>query len=251
MRKIFSLMLLLATMFVFTACGGDDEPDNIKLSKTTYSMYHEETQTIEGTNVTDIVWKSKNEFVAKVENGIITGQYVGKTTVESATNNLTFTVEVEPRYHTYEEPILDWGASMTSIKSKCGTPEKEDATSLFYKTSNTKAPYVLYMFENGKLKTCGVVCKITIASQLSDFLLERYVPVDVDVNNYKATLLHCYGSLNDPKTDYGVVMGYSSSMGGILIAYTSVSDSKSRNADVIDFSKIFESLENKLNNLKI
>lgn len=63
MKKQFSLMLLLATVLMFTACGGDDEPDNIKLSKTTYSMYHEDTQTIEGTNLADIVWESDNEFV--------------------------------------------------------------------------------------------------------------------------------------------------------------------------------------------
>ena len=28
MKKVFSLMLLLATMLTFTACGSDDEPEN-------------------------------------------------------------------------------------------------------------------------------------------------------------------------------------------------------------------------------
>lgn len=247
MKKLFSLMLLLATMVVFTACGGDDdEPDNTNLSKTTYSMYHEDTQTIEGTNLTDIVWEPENEFVAVVENGAITGQYVGKTIVKSSTKNLMFTVEVKPRYHTYEEPLLDWNATMTSIKSKYGTPESENATSLLYKTSNANVPYMLYVFKNGKLYTCGVVSKITIASQLVDFLLERYIPIQVDVNNYQATLIHCYGSLSDPQTDYGIAMQYNSSMGGILVAYTSIDNSKSRSADVIDYSEVFESLENVL-----
>ena len=30
MKKVISLMLLFATMLTFTACGGDDEPDNTK-----------------------------------------------------------------------------------------------------------------------------------------------------------------------------------------------------------------------------
>lgn len=46
MKKVISLMLLFATMLTFTACGGVDEPDNTKLSKTAYSMYREDTQTI-------------------------------------------------------------------------------------------------------------------------------------------------------------------------------------------------------------
>lgn len=85
-------MLLLATLFMFTACG-DDELDNIKLSKTTYTMNHKESQKIEGTNVADIVWNPDNEFVATVKDNTITGQYVGKTTVKSATKNLVFFVE--------------------------------------------------------------------------------------------------------------------------------------------------------------
>ena len=76
MKKVFSLMLLLATMLTFAACGGDDEPDNTKLSKTAHSMYHADTQTLEGTNMTDLVWESDNEFVATVKNSAITGQYV-------------------------------------------------------------------------------------------------------------------------------------------------------------------------------
>lgn len=105
---------------------------------------------------------------------------------------------------------------------------------------------MLYVFDNGKMSTCGVVCKISTAYQLGDFLVERYVPVKVDVDNYSATLLHCYGKIGDPQIDYGVAMQHNSSIGGILVAYTGVNNSKSRSVDAIDFSKAFESLENAL-----
>ena len=108
---------------------------------------------------------------------------------------------MKPRYNTYEEPYLEWGASKSAIKAKYGTPKSEDTNSLLYQTSNPNAPIMLYVFENGKMATCGVVCKISTAYQLGDFLVERYVPVKVDVDNYSATLLHCYGKISDTKID--------------------------------------------------
>lgn len=236
-------MLLFATLLSFTSCGGDDEPDNTKLSQTSYTMYHEDTQEIKGSNLSDIVWSSENEFVATVKNNVITGQYVGKTTIKSTIENMSFSVEVKPKYHTYEEPYLDWGASKSAIKAKCGTPKSEDTNSLLYQTSNSSAPIMLYVFENGKMSTCGVVCKISTAYELGDFLVERYVPVEVDVDTYSATLLHCYGKMSDPQVDYGVAMQYDSSIGGILIAYTHVNNSKSRGADNIDYEAAFQSLK--------
>ncbi len=242
MKKIFSLMLLLATLLTFTACSGD-EPDNTKLSQTSYIMYHGDKQSVNGSNCSDIVWNSENEFVATVKNNVITGQYVGKTTVNSTTKNLTFSVEVRPKYNTYEEPYLDWGASKSAIKAKYGTPKSEDTNSLLYQTSNSNAPIMLYVFENGEMSTCGVVCKVSTAYELGDFLVERYVPVKVDVDNYSATLLHCYGKISDPQVDYGVAMQYNSSIGGILVAYTHVNSSKSRSGDNIDYEAAFKSLE--------
>lgn len=244
MKKAFSLMLLLATLFTFTSCGGDDEPDNTKLSQTSYTLYHEDTQEIKGSNLTGIEWNSENEFVATVKNGVITAQYVGETTVKSVNDNLEFSVEVKPKYNTYEEPYLDWGASKATIKAKYGTPAGEDTNSLLYQTSNSNAPIMLYLFENGKMSTCGVVCKVSTAYELGDFLVERYVPVKVDVDDYSATLLHCYGKRSDPQVDYGVAMQYSSSIGGILVAYSHVDNTKSGGAENIDFETAFRSLEN-------
>lgn len=248
MKKAFSLMLQLTTLLTFTACGGsDDEPDNTKLSQTSYTMYHEDTQDIKGTNLSDVVWDSENEFVATVKNNVITGQCVGKTAVKSATKNLAFSVEVKPKYNTYQEPYLNWGASKSAIKAKCGTPKSEETNSLLYETTNSNAPMVLYMFENGKMSSCGVVCKISTAYELGEFLVERYVPVEVDVDNYSAVLLHCYGKISDPQVDYGVVMQYYSSIRGILVVYVQGDSSKSRSANNIDYETAFNSLKSAIN----
>lgn len=245
MKKVFSLMLLFATLLTFMSCG--DEPDNTKLSKTDYSMFHGDTQVIEGVNLTDIVWDSENEFVATVGKNAISGQYVGKTTVRSVAKKLAFTVEVKPVYNIYEEPCLRWGASRAYIKAKYGTPQSEDFNSVIYKTANPNAPIMIFMFENDMLSSSGVVCKVSAASQLADFLLERYVPVEVDINNYTATLLHCHGKISNPQIDYGVGMQFNTSIGGIVVAYVNPDNAKARSVGAIDFSQVFESIDTALN----
>ena len=249
MKKVFSLMLLFATFLVFLPACSDDEPDKSKLSQNIYTMYSEETQDIKGTNLSDVIWDSDNEFAATVKNNVITGRYVGNAIVRSTIGNLVFSVHVSPKYHTYAEPSLQWGASKSEIKAIYGTPDSEDGNVLFYKTTNSNAPIMIFMFKNGGMYTCGVLCKYSIASQLGNFLAERYVPVDVDYSNYTATLLHCYGKISDPQVDYGVAMQVSSSVGGILVAYTRVNGTKSSGNFDIDYDGAIQSLENAMRNL--
>lgn len=244
MKKIFSLMLLLATLFTFTACGGDDDPDAPRLTKTDYTLFPEENQRIQGDNLDGVYWDSENEFVATVKNNMLTGQYVGETVVKSADEDLVLYVEVEPYTTTYEEPYLNWGASKSTIKSKCGTPTTEDTDMLVYQTSNAKAPLVMYSFENGKLDGAAVFCDASAASELADFLTERYVLYDVDSDSGTATLLHCYGKLNDPQVDYVVGMIVESSLGGVLIMYMPVSTYSNRSVDSIDFEAFAKKFEN-------
>lgn len=247
MKKFYYLLLPLAAMFALNSCGDDDEPDNTKLTKTSYTLYHEGTEALEGSNLNSLAWDSENEFVATAKDGIVTGQYVGQTNVKAAGKNLSFTVEVKPLYHTYTEPSLDWGMSLSAIKAKHGAPYSESSKSLIYETGNTNAPLVLYSFEDNQLSSIGVVCKLSVGSQLVDFLTERYVVVDVNESKYTATLLHCYGKISDPKTDYGVVMGYSSSISGILVVYAPLTDSSSRAGYGAEFDKAFNAVESALN----
>lgn len=239
MKKLL-LLVAMATM-AFTGCSKDDDSNKSQLLNKSYSMYHEDTQPIEGTNISDLTWDSENEFVATVKGNTITGQFIGKTTVRSTTDGLSFTVEVNPRYHLYNEPLLDFGASKAEIKAKRGTPTSEDTTSLLYETGNVNAPYELYVFQNGGLYTCGVTCKLSVASTLADFLIERYLTINVDMNKYSATFMHCYGKINDPQVDYGVGMQYKS--GILLIGYTEIKD-KTRSSLDINLKEAFESLEN-------
>ena len=226
MKNLFSTILpVVAASVVLVGCSKDDGgADAGKLTKSSYVMYQDDTFYIEGENISNVEWDSENEFVATVEDGVITGQFVGETIVTSGAGNLSFSVEVRPQYHIYDDPYMKWGASKAAVMAKLGAPYSEGKDNLAYMTTNTNAPLVIYMFENDRLVSCGVACKT--AYRLSYFLMERYVPVDVDVDNYSATLLHCYGKKNDPQVDYGVMMTYNSTVGAILVVYSDAVGSK-------------------------
>lgn len=240
MKKSF-LWIAAFGCLALAGCSKDDG-DNARLSNKSYSLYHEDMQLIEGTGISDLTWDSENEFVATVEGNLVSGQFVGKTIVRSTTGTLSFNVEVKPRYHLYDDPCLDFGASKEEIKTKLGVPKSEDDTSLAYETGNPKAPLALYMFKNGRLRMCGVMCQISVANTIVDFLTERYLIVNVDMDKYLATFTHCHGKIADPQIDYIVAMQPNSSMNGILVGYMGT-DASSRSYD--DLEEVFKSLENK------
>lgn len=84
MKKVFSLMLLLATMLTFTACSSDDEPETLKVSfkenKITlqYFQYYTLNPIVESGNIdlSKAVWSSSNEKVATVsDDGVVFAQF--------------------------------------------------------------------------------------------------------------------------------------------------------------------------------
>lgn len=246
MKKIFYFMSLLATMAVFTACSSDDDEeekkDNPELLEKSYTLYHNGVSNIEGDdNVKDLEWDVENEFVATVNDGVITGQYVGKTTVKSTTDRMSFSVEVKPQYLTYEEPSLDWGASKKQIKEKYGIPAEEEDDGFVYQTSDSNAPLRIYTFdEDDKVEYIGVFVNSSAASTLGYFLTERYMVADVDNDIYTAYFMHGYGKLSDPHFDYGVGMKLDVSLGGFLVVYVKVDDKKSRGISGVDFDTAFQ-----------
>ena len=113
MKKLF-LLALVATMSM-TSCS--KEESEVSLSKMSYTLYHSQNEKIQGTNVNNLKWQSDNDFVAIISDGVIKGQFVGKTNVRESAHRLSFNVEVKPKYNLYDEPDMDWGTSIATIKS--------------------------------------------------------------------------------------------------------------------------------------
>lgn len=189
MKKILFLLAMLP-MLVFTACSDDDE-NSLSLDKSEISLYYEDE--IKLTASDNVTWSSEDEFVAKVSsNGVVEGGHIGKTFIVASNGSETVkcAVEVKPKYNTFVEPALDFGASKADIKAK----EKrelisETATGLGYKDSKDGVA-ILYMFEDGKMVTAGIGLQYKYSDDILDFLLERYAPAAMDKDEYIFTFVN-------------------------------------------------------------
>ena len=229
MKKVL-LLAFVAAMSVASCTN-----EKATLSKTYYTLYHSTTEEIQGTDIEGVEWASDNEFVATVSNGVIEGQYVGRTNVNSNKQRLSFTVDVKPKYNLYKEPDIDWGISKATIKSRYGEPTASSGDVLFYESGNSDVPLYGYMFKNDALYGSAVIVKVSSASTLASFLIERYLTIGVDMDKYTAYFMHCSGKIKDPRIDYAVGMSYSSSIGAIAVLYTNAennNNTKNKKSDI-------------------
>ncbi|MCR5659936.1 MAG: Ig-like domain-containing protein [Bacteroidales bacterium] len=150
----------------------------ITLSETSTTLHHGETYQISAQCENPITYSSANEYYAKVSSsGVITAQYVGRTTIalKSEEDAKTFTVTVAPKSNLYPEPNIRFGETKNSIISKFGTPDSSTDTSVGYIDYSTNAPGLLVMFdENDCVNDYAVIVKTAYSSELGTFLSERY-----------------------------------------------------------------------------
>ena len=158
MKKVFLLTIISAMLISFISCT--DNEDDFIITKSDYKLYHDESATISGEgNFDKLVWNSDNDFVATITGKTIYANTIGTTSIVSSAGNLKINVIVEPKHNLYEEPDINWGTSMSTIKSKYGTPYGSTSDALIYKTNNSSAPYIMYAFTNGKLSLSSVILK--------------------------------------------------------------------------------------------
>lgn len=224
-------MLLCTVAIGFVSCQSENQ--DLNLTKTNYTLYSDATTKIEGSDLSNTVWDSDNEFVAVAEGDVLTSKLVGSTTIKSGNSNIFVTVK--PRYTLYKEPEMLWGCTKKQIIAKCGTPTSTSGDTVIYETGNYAAPYELYLFENDRLTSCGVLVQLSYSSNLIDFIGERYVIIAVE--GATATFVHCYGKISDPKFDYGGQLAYQSSLGGLLVGYVANSSNSSSSEVSVDLEQ--------------
>ena len=99
-------------------------------------------------------------------------------------------VAVVPKYKNFDEPILDFGISMSKLKSlEKNKPIKENDEGLSYDGTGDETGRI-YLFKNGKLSTSAMVVRPIYSSILADFLLERYLVIDVDKSKQTSTFVN-------------------------------------------------------------
>ena len=185
------LFLLAMLPMLFTSCSKDDDSNG--------GYYGDKRPIVinigesKALNLAPNTY-SKNPFIVSVNDKGIYGEHVGKTDI--VTKGTPISVEVKGKYHTYPDPITNWGCNMSYIKNnyKSGVSWKEDDGTLVYENCG-KSELVMYIFEYGKLYGVGAVVKSSYASEIGNYINERYFVLPYDLGEYT------YGGSNAYSTD--------------------------------------------------
>lgn len=248
MKKLIAMMLVLTAMLAFTACGGDDKDEPQSLSQTEYEVFAGETMPVKGTNLKNVVWEPSDKFVAEMtDNATITAHRVGYTYINPLSIDGAVRVTVTPKVTMYSEPIIRlgqkyingklvtsdwlsqyiWGTHRSLIPhyiKESEAPwelESKTAELMIYSTGNKATPLIGYMFnDDGRMYGTCIYMNYLYASQLPDFLDERFMIYSVDTNNYTADFAHLRIFYDDEtRLNYAGRMAFSNSTGMILIVY--------------------------------
>ena len=118
-------------------------------------------------------WKSSRTFIATVTaNGLISGKHVGSCTISDNKNRCTVTVT--PTTTLFKDPVTKWGVSQSYVTNQEGNDYESEDNSITYITNDAVSPARVYLFENGKLNSVGLLINITYAVDVVDHILERY-----------------------------------------------------------------------------
>ncbi|MBO7098871.1 MAG: Ig-like domain-containing protein [Bacteroidaceae bacterium] len=188
--NVVSLYFIAVVAMCFFSCSKENETDTqVIITPTSISMYYKDTKQLSATNATS--WRTEDDFVAKVDmKGLVTAGHVGTTNIIASNNKNSATCEitVKPKYNLYDTPILDWGASISKIKSQETHKTASTSTSSMlgcdYSKNSSNPCLVTYQFENDKLKVVFVYLNLQSYGDASNYLLERYEPIYTEQTDY-------------------------------------------------------------------
>ena len=147
-------MLLLAVLAGIAAgTAGCKQQDAPKLDRQAVRLYVGDQVRI--TADRPVAWSAADDFYAAVDGeGTVTARHVGTTTVTATADSgsAACTVEVQPRYDTFEEPLYELFGQPLSVLKKAETREilEENDTSIFYKGERPYIAKVQYRFDKGE-----------------------------------------------------------------------------------------------------
>ncbi len=180
MKKYFSFIafaIMTALSLTFVSCGSDDESNNPNQTMTVGSVY-----AIPGGSTG---WTSDNKFIASVSANGVTAEHVGETYIRNGSKS--FKVTVISKYNTFKEPCLQWHADKPTVRNymRNYVIQSETDDHILYK-GLLKELFTFYTFKNGKLYGSSVLLSPSVvdAEELSDFLIERYVYVTKNDEDY-------------------------------------------------------------------
>lgn len=171
------LLLLTVITLTLTSCQKD-----ILFKEAVISLKYKETKQLTLDNLKpnkDVTYRSTDPFVATVNSsGLVTAITVGKAVIIAELKKVTTVcwVTVDTTSFLYNEPILDFGASLDSIKKKETRELEEKGEAYLYYYDSILIQDIEYFFSDNKLVTAAFSLQLNDknAEEVHVFLSERY-----------------------------------------------------------------------------
>lgn len=177
-------------------------------------------------------WSSDEPLIAEVdETGNVTANRVGETTIRA--NDETCLVKVNPQFHTYMEPCMNWGASEYEISNYMKGYQNlgKDDNTLSFSDYNNEFVY-MYILENNSLSSSVIGTSfMKNGEEVIDFLMERYVPVEVDEASYTVIMVSI-----DKETVIGIT--FNAISGIMMVLYTPYSNITTTKSQCIQYKPL-------------
>ena len=175
-------MLLLAVLAGIAAgTAGCKQQDAPKLDRQAVRLYVGDQVRI--TADRPVAWSAADDFYAAVDaDGTVTARHVGTTTVTATADSgsAVCTVEVQPRYDTFEEPLYNYlSLHPLSVLKEAETREilEENDTAIFYKGERPYIAKVQYRFDKGEdpvVFYAHIFIEKSYKEEMRNFFFERY-----------------------------------------------------------------------------
>lgn len=205
-KLIFAILAAAAGML--TGCKEESGYNNITLNTYKLDMRAGDAQKVEITsgNPDDVRWRSENEFIATVDDGLISAQRIGQTRITA--NNAAVVVTVEGLSNLYDNPMdgLSWGMTQEQLYDKLGMPSTKDEKSMTYNMVSAINSLKTYSFVDNRLVSAAITVTKDKTSQLDDYLNERYLLLNDDETrqdrDYINALTYSMATLLVTRTSY-------------------------------------------------
>lgn len=223
-----NLILCSMVAVLFTAlvgCSSNDDDFSISSPKSIEILSNETSQIT--CSDTKAVYSSKDEYIATVsENGLISAKRIGETYID-VNGQKSIKVTVKPLITSFTEPQLLFGATKDEVYSKVGTNySTSNDSGIGYITTSGRVKGHVYLMEDGKVTAVCMLVSTIYIENLTNFLLERYMPATFSEENYTAIFIN---ALSLEKTT--IVIGeqvYSTSLMNVIYMPYDHKTSKSR-----------------------
>lgn len=182
------IAVIVAAIAVLVGCTKNM---GLSLNTTEVSMYslEEHVITTDGTNVR---FSSQNPYVASVNEttGKIKALHIGKTTIDVSSDQGTNSVSVvvNPKYHIFKDPEIEWGISQYAVECRYGHPNEQNDEQMLYFFGDVKNGDkhigTAYTFKDDVLKSVLVIINNLYWSEAALHLAERFQYVGEEGNSY-------------------------------------------------------------------